>query len=118
VTPVAALAGTWVGTIESSNYPTKSITLLIVQSANCVDGAWRSDDGEWLGGLSGFAVDDGYVGQISLVRSEDRERCGGIADVEGPVEASSLRWTGAGFNSQGTCVRPLPQGLVISLRRQ
>ena len=116
--PVVGLAGTWVGTIESSNFPPRTIRLVVVQSTNCVDGAWSSDDGQWLGAISGVATADAYVGQISFVRSEDRERCEGIADVDGPITATSLRWSGAGFTVRGTCDRALPQGLVISLRRQ
>ena len=116
--PVVGLAGTWVGTIESSNFAARSITLVVVQSTNCVDGAWRSDDGQWLGALSGVATGDTYVGQISFVRSEDRERCEGLADVDGPITGASLRLTGAGFTVRGTCERALPQGLVISLRKQ
>ena len=116
--PVPPIAGTWAGTIESSNYGTKSITLLVVQSTNCIDGAWRSDDGQWLGAISGVTVGDTYVGQISFVRSEDRDRCGGVANVEGPVGDASLQWAGPGFVAQGTCERPLPQNLLIALRRQ
>jgi hypothetical protein len=96
----------------------KSITLTAVQSGNCVDGAWRSDDGQWLGAISGVAVEDGYVGQISFVRTDDRDQCGGIGNIDGPVGASSLRWAGAGFEVRGTCERALPQDLVIALRKQ
>ena len=96
----------------------RTIRLVVVQSTNCVDGAWSSDDGQWLGAISGVATADAYMGQISFVRSEDRERCEGIADVDGPITATSLRWAGAGFTVRGTCERALPQGLVISLRRQ
>jgi hypothetical protein len=116
--PVAPIAGTWAGTIESSNFGPKSITLLVVQSTNCIDGAWRSDDGQWLGAISGVTEGDIYIGQISLVPADDRERCEGIANVDGPVGSTSLRWTGAGFEVRGTCQRALPRNLVISLRRQ
>ena len=75
--PVVSMAGIWVGTIESSNFAPQPITITVVQSTNCVDGAWRSDDGQWLGAISGVATGDAFAGQISFVRVEDRERCGG-----------------------------------------
>jgi len=94
------------------------ITLTAVQSANCVDGAWRSDDGRWLGAISGLATGDAYVGQISLVPADDRERCEGVANVDGPITATSLRWTAAALEIRGTCQRELPRGLVITLRKR
>ena len=116
--PVVSMVGTWVGTIESSNFAAQPITLTVVQSANCVDGAWRSDDGQWLGAISGVTTGDAYFGQISFVRSEDREHCGGIANLDGPITATALQWTAPGFEARGTCVRGLPRDLVISLRKR
>jgi hypothetical protein len=116
--PVVSLAGTWAGTIESENFPPQPITLTVVQAANCVDGVWRSDNGEWSGAISGAATQDAYFGQISFVRAEDRSRCGGLGSVEGPSTASSLRWTGAGFEVRGSCEKELPRGLVITLRKR
>ncbi|MEQ1760039.1 MAG: hypothetical protein ABL986_17115 [Vicinamibacterales bacterium] len=116
--PFVELAGTWTGTIESSNFPARTITVTLIQSLNCVDGVWRSNDGEWTGAISGLATMDAYTGQVSFERSEDRGRCGGIANVAGPSDPSTLRWSGAGFAVRGTCAGDLPQSIVLSLVRQ
>jgi hypothetical protein len=116
--PVVSMAGIWVGTIESSNFAPQPITITVVQSTNCVDGAWRSDDGQWLGAISGVATGDAFAGQISFVRAEDRERCGGIANVDGPITATAMLWTAPAFEVRGTCQRDLPKDLVVTLRKR
>ena len=42
IEPVAELAGTWVGTLESANLGVQPITMTIVQAGGCVDGTWSS----------------------------------------------------------------------------
>ncbi len=116
--PVADIAGSWIGRLESANFPTKTIVLTVVQGGNCVDGAWRSEDGEWSGAISGLTSADAYWGQLSFVRTGDRAGCSGLATIEGPVDGASIQWRSAGLNVRGTCDRDLPQSLTISLRRQ
>jgi hypothetical protein len=116
--PSVDIAGTWTGTLESSNLPTRTITLTVVQTGNCVDGGWLSAGSDWSGAISGFADADAYSGQVSLERQDGSAHCTAIGTVSGPVGSSSLRWTGTGFSAVGSCGGDLPQAVVITLQRR
>jgi hypothetical protein len=111
---VVNIAGTWVGTLESSNLGPQSVTLTVVQSTNCVDGSWRTAAQDSRGSISGFAAKDSFTGQLSL----ERGQCALIADITGQVGADTLRWTSTAVRPFGPCVDPLPESIVLSLRRQ
>ena len=117
---IVNLAGNWVGTFESANQGTQSISMLVVQFDNCVDGSWRSTSGDWSGAISGFAGKDFYTGQISLERpaSSPDGACQAIGNVQGEVGSSTLRWTGTGLTATRPCAGELPQSIVITMRRQ
>jgi hypothetical protein len=118
--PLANLAGTWTGTVESANFPTRSITLVVVQALNCVDGFWQDASGDWKGSISGFAAADSFSGQISLERTANGGgRCQASANVNGPAGGDSFRWTAEALSAPpGNCTGDLPQGLTLSVRRQ
>jgi hypothetical protein len=107
------IAGNWVGTLESSNLPAQSISMTVVQLANCVDGAWISSGQSSRGAISGFALKDSFTGQLSF----ERGQCSAIGNVTGEVGSDTLRWTGA-ITPIGTCAEPLPQSIVVTMRRQ
>lgn len=111
---VVNIAGTWAGTLESANLGVQPITVTIVQNGNCVDGTWRSNSQDSRGAISGFAGKNSFTGQLSF----ERGRCAGVADVTGEVGSDTLRWTATGVSPIGTCADPLPQTVVVSLRRQ
>ena len=117
---IVNLAGNWVGTFESANHRTQSITMLVVQFDNCVDGSWRSTSGDWSGAISGFAGRDFYTGQISLERpaSSPDGACQAIGNVTGEAGSTTLRWTGTGLTATRPCAGELPQSIVITMRRQ
>ncbi|MEQ1907758.1 MAG: hypothetical protein ABMA15_03000 [Vicinamibacterales bacterium] len=108
------VAGTWVGTLESSGLAPRSISLVVVQGGSCVDGGWKTDPAEWVGTISGFADATSYSG-LMTIENLDRT-CTGVATVSGLVGTDTLRWTGTGFT--GGCPGGLPRGLTISLSRQ
>jgi hypothetical protein len=112
--PPASVAGTWTGTLESSNLAPRTISLDVVQGGNCVDGAWTTSPPEWDGAISGFAGSASFSGSMSIERPADK--CNGIASVSGEVGADTLRWTSTGFT--GTCSGGLPQSVVVTLTRQ
>jgi hypothetical protein len=115
--PVIDIAGNWVGTIESANLGTQTISMIVTQFADCVDGSWRSADGEWSGAISGFARRDSFTGQISFERRSGGG-CLAVGNVGGPVESDMLHWTGIGATPIGQCAGEVPQRLAISMRRQ
>jgi hypothetical protein len=114
--PFADISGKWTGTIESSNLPTRTITLTASQTGTCVDGGWVGSN--WSGAISGFADATSYSGQMSFERMDDGGQCTAIATVSGPVGSKSLRWTGTGFMAIGSCAGELPQAVIVTLQRQ
>jgi hypothetical protein len=112
------MAGTWTGSLSSSNYATRSVSMTVAQTFNCVDGAWSGSPSEWTGAISGFALETGYTGQISIeLALNSGERCRGVGDVSGPVGAADLEWTLDGFSVVGRCSEALPRNVVIRLHR-
>ena len=114
VEPSVNIAGNWVGTLESSNLPTQSISMTVVQLANCVDGTWTSSGQNSRGAISGFAGQDSFTGQLSF----ERGQCSAIGTVTGEVGSDTLRWTGTDLKPFGPCADPLPQSIVVTMRRQ
>jgi hypothetical protein len=111
---VVNMAGTWVGTIETPDAGVQPVTVTVVQFANCVDGTWRSGSGDSRGAISGFAAKDSFSGQVSI----ERGSCTGVADITGAVGADTIQWTTGTVKPFVSCFDPLPQTIVLSLRRQ
>jgi hypothetical protein len=114
---VVNIAGNWVGTIESANLPPQTISMVVVQFADCVDGSWRSTDGDWTGAISGVARKDSFSGQITFERRSNGG-CLATGNVGGDAGTDTLRWTGVGVTPIGQCAGSIPQSIVISMRRQ
>jgi hypothetical protein len=112
--PSVNIAGTWVGTMESPNLGVQTITLTVVQFANCVDGSWISAGQDSRGAISGFAGKDSFSGQVSI----ERGRCSAVGNITGEVGSNTLRWTGGGVTPLAPCADGLPESIVISMRRQ
>jgi hypothetical protein len=114
---VVNVAGNWVGTLESTNIAAQTISMVVVQFGNCVDGSWKSADGDWTGAMSGFAMKDSFSGQITFERRSNGG-CLASGNVGGDVGSDTLRWTGIGATPIGQCAGNIPQSIVISMRRQ
>ena len=114
---VVNVAGNWVGTIESANLPPQTISMVVVQFADCVDGSWRSTDGDWTGAISGFARKDSFSGQITFERRSNGG-CLASGNVGGDVGSDTLRWISVGATPIGACAGSVPQSFVVNLRRQ
>jgi hypothetical protein len=107
------IAGNWSGTLES-NLESQAINMIVVQLANCVDGTWSSSGQNSRGAISGFAGEASFTGQLSF----ERGQCSAIGTVTGEVGADTLRWTGSDLKPIGPCSDPLPQSIVVTMRRQ
>jgi hypothetical protein len=116
--PAVNFAGSWSGTLESSNFPTRTVTMTVVQDGACVDGVWQTDPPAWTGAISGYAGPDSFSGQISVeMVTNSGEKCSGVGDTNGHVDTQALRWTSAGFFSVAIRCNPLPQSVVLTLHR-
>ncbi|HEX3702223.1 MAG TPA: hypothetical protein VHU82_02770 [Vicinamibacterales bacterium] len=113
----ANLSGTWTGTFESANFSTRTITLTVVQTGNCVDGAWISSASEWHGAISGLATADSFSGFLSFERSgSGGGQCDATASIAGPASAT-LRFGADSMTAVGPCDGDLPKGVVVTLHR-
>jgi hypothetical protein len=116
--PVVNIAGTWTGTFASANFPTQTITLMVYQATNCVDGAWSSASSDWAGAISGYAGAASYSGQFSFERTAAGGKCSAAGDITGPVTGNTLHWTAASLTEVGSCAGGVPQSIIIDLQRQ
>jgi hypothetical protein len=115
--PFADLSGTWTGTFEASNFSTRTITVTVVQTGNCVDGAWISSTSDWHGAISGLATADAFSGFLSFERSASGGgQCDATAAISGPA-GQTLRFTADNLGAVGACDGELPKGVVVSLHR-
>jgi hypothetical protein len=113
VEPAVNIAGNWAGTLET-DLGTQAISMIVVQLADCVDGTWISSGQDSRGAISGFAGRASFTGQLSL----ERGRCSAIGNVTGEVGSETLRWTGTDMRPIGPCADPIPQSIVVTMRRQ
>jgi len=114
---VVNIAGNWVGTIESANLPPQTISMVVVQFADCVDGSWKSADGDWSGAISGFARKDSFSGQITFERRSNGG-CLASGNVGGDVGSDTVRWISVGATPISPCAGSVPQSFVVNMRRQ
>jgi hypothetical protein len=111
------IAGNWSGTFASSNLPTRTIVMTIVQASSCVDGAWKDPSGQWTGAISGLADANTFSGQISFVRTAGGGgACGAVANVQGSIGTDGIHWTATTFTATQGCAGDLPQSTVITLQ--
>jgi hypothetical protein len=108
------IAGNWSGTFQSNNLPARPITMTIVQTSSCVDGAWKDAAGQWTGAISGSATDVSFSGQISFERTADAGgACMATATVSGSIGRDGIHWTAGTFTRTAACSGDLPQSPVI-----
>jgi len=89
----------------------------VVQTGNCVDGAWISSTSDWHGAISGLATADAFSGFLSFERSASGGgQCDATAAISGPA-GQTLRFTADNLGAVGACDGDLPKGVVVSLHR-
>jgi len=114
-TSVPNLAGTWSGTLQSSAFETRSISASIVQSADCVDGAWKTTSTEWSGAISGFALPGSFQGFLSIEGAQGSSGlCAGVFRTTGSASNAGIKWT---FENDGQCAGGIRQTVTFVLRR-
>jgi hypothetical protein len=115
--PFADMSGTWTGSFESANFSTHSIALTVVQTGNCVDGAWITSTSDWHGAISGVATADSFSGFLSFERSASGGgQCDATGAVSGPA-GSTLLFAIESLTAVGSCAGDLPKGIIVTLHR-
>jgi len=113
------IAGTWDGTIVSSNNETAQVRMVLTQSGPDVSGTWSSSSMSWAGEVSGRVSGKTFDGQFKFSgTAANGTVCTGAATVTGPATDSTLSWSSANGVVGGACPAPLPVGLRIDAQRQ
>jgi hypothetical protein len=113
------IAGTWNGTIVSSNNPNEQLTMVLTQSGSDVSGNWNSTSVNWQGQINGTVRNASFTGQFMFSGTASNGTvCTGTADVVGSAATSAMAWTSANGVIGASCPAPLPIGLKIDLQRQ
>jgi hypothetical protein len=113
------IAGTWNGTIASTNNATAQLRMVLTQSAADVTGSWDSTSVSWAGQISGAVHGASFDGQLKFSGTTlDGTVCTGTANVAGPVSGSTMTWTSSTGVVGGSCPAPLPVGLKIDVQHQ
>jgi hypothetical protein len=113
---VPNLAGTWTGTIESTEFAARPISAQFVQSVDCVDGAWKTTETGWSGAFSGFALaNNTFGGFVSFEGSlAGSGLCPTATRVTGSASTSAIKWTTV---SDGNCDGGKSQTVTFVLRK-
>ena len=113
------IAGTWTGTIVSSNNATVQYRMVLTQSGSDVSGSWDSTSVSWAGDISGAVSGSSFNGQLKFSGTASNGTvCTGTATMAGKVTASTMSWTSPSGVVGGSCPAPLPIGLTIDVQRQ
>jgi hypothetical protein len=114
---VINMAGTWSGTLQLPGAAVRNVSMLIVQTVDCVDGAFHTDANEWIGAISGYATRTAFSGVMSLQKADDGQgKCTGNGATEASLTGDTLSFTAGNFT--GDCPGGLPASLTLTLRRQ
>jgi hypothetical protein len=113
------IAGTWIGTVGSSNNPTAQVKMVLAQSGSQISGSWDSTTVSWSGQITGAVRGSSFDGQFTFSGTATGGTvCTGTANVVGPATASTMIWTSASGVVGGSCPAPLPVNLQIDIQRQ
>jgi len=110
------LAGRWTGTLESTQFDTRPVTMLLSQSADCVDGAWQTTTSpDWQGAVSGFARPGSFAG--FLIFNGDLAGsglCAALGNISGETTDNSITWK---ISMSGDCPGGVSQTVTFRLHR-
>jgi len=114
------IAGTWMGTIASSNDQTMQYRMVLTQSSSAVSGTWDSSSVSWQGNITGTISGSSFAGQLTFSgMADDGTICNGNASITGPTGSSSMAWTSdTGVVGNTACPAPLPVGIKIDVQKQ
>jgi hypothetical protein len=112
--------GEWSGTLESPGSPTRTISAVLIQIADCVDGGWNTVSSErWVGAISAFARPGSLDGFMSFEFPVGSRLCTGVGILIGDAtdDTAALTWTLMDYNAE-TCTRGVPDRMTVKLQRK
>ena len=112
------MAGVWNGSLEVPGQPVRTVAMLIVQSVDCVDGAFHTEPAELTGAISGYSSATSFAGSFSLQRPADGQgKCTGSGATEASITGTTLTISVPALSSD-CAAGGLPQSMTFTLRRQ
>ena len=112
------LAGVWAGTLEAPGLPARTVSMLVVQAVDCVDGAFHTDPAEYTGAISGYSSQTAFDGSVSLQRPADGQgKCTGMGAIRGTLSSDTLTFSVPALSAD-CAAGGLPPSMTITLRRQ
>jgi hypothetical protein len=114
------IAGTWTGTIASSNNQAMQYRMVLTQSSSAVSGTWDSSSVSWKGNITGTITGSSFAGHLTFTgTAEDGTVCDGNASISGATGSSSMSWTSeTGVVGNTACPAALPAGIKIDVQKQ
>jgi hypothetical protein len=114
-----SIAGTWNGTIASSNNATMQVVMTVTQSSSDFHGSWNSTTVSWSGEITGTVRGSTIDGQFTFMgTAAGGTICTGTATVAGTATAATMTLNSASGVVGPACPAPLPVGVTVDLRRQ
>lgn len=111
--PSSSLAGIYAGTISSSNWSTRTVTMTLQANGS---GSWTAQ-ADWRGTVDVIATGATISGALTITLPtslDQKETCVGSATVTGSAEGTALQLRGQAFT--GPCPA-MPLQFALTLRR-
>ena len=116
------LSGDWMGTLESSSFPTRTIAARFIQMADCVDGSWNTvSESRWVGAISAFARPGSLDGQMSFEFPGSGSRlCSGVGNIKGEAtnDRATLTWTMTSYNTDTCTSGGVPNQMLVNIQHK
>jgi hypothetical protein len=113
------VAGTWNGTIASSNNDTEQVRLLLTQTGADIVGTWASTSVSWSGQVTATVNSSTIDGTVTFAgTAANGAVCNGTATVTGTASETAMTLTSAAGVIGAACPAPLPTGITIDVHRQ
>lgn len=111
----AQVSGSWTGNLQSSNWQSAALTMVLSQATATVTGTWATSLYDWNGTINGTVSKDSFTGifTFSGPAVTGATRCSGTASINGGAGNTTMRWTSPGFT--GSCTG-LPLDITLNLQ--
>lgn len=109
----AQIAGEWSGTLESTNYQARAVTVTLTQAGESVNGTWVG--GDWDGSITATVDGNRASGTVTIHMPALVGRCESSGAFGGSASSSTMTWTVVTFD--GECGAPPASARFVIQRR-
>jgi hypothetical protein len=117
--PPAQTAGTWSGTLESTNYVPLAVFVTLNQTSATVTGTWAAQTGSSgiAGNINGTVDASSFTGTVTLSINQTTG-CSGSFSGSASTGSNTLTWSSAGFTGNCNLVSGNPVSPRFVLQRR